>query len=155
MATETGFASYWQTKKPFISADNRKRRISWAREHQQWSEQQWRQVLCSEESPFVLIFNRKKGVWRAHNERYYEIFATKATVKHDVKIKVWGCFCYTGVGRLFRVIVNLDAKQYKNILRQQTPMTYLARKNSFFNRIMIQSIQPASYRTIWMRKMWM
>lgn len=118
MASETGFDSYWQTKKPFISPENRKRRLAWAKEHLDWTDEDWQTVLWSDESPFVLIFNRKKRVWRSYNERY-EPWATKATVKHDIKINVWGCFSYDGVGRLYRVNGNLDAKQYKQILQHQ------------------------------------
>jgi len=118
MSTETGFASYWQTKKPFISEQNRLKRRTFAREHLEWTEQQWRSVLWSDESPFVLIFNRRQRVWRSHNERY-EPWATKATVKHDIKINVWGCFTYDGVGRLYLIQGNMEAKQYKNILRYQ------------------------------------
>lgn len=40
-------------------------------------------------------------------------------MKHDNKINVWGCFSYDGVGRLYLVQGNLDAKQYRNILRYQ------------------------------------
>lgn len=64
MASETGFESYWQTKKPFISEQNRLRRREFAREHLEWTDQQWQNVLWSDESPFVLIFNRKQRVWR-------------------------------------------------------------------------------------------
>ena len=65
------FASYWQTKKPFISEVNRRRRVEWAKAHLNWSLSDWKKVLWSDESPFVLRFHKKQRVWRSHNERYY------------------------------------------------------------------------------------
>ena len=65
------------------------KRLEWAKAHQNWTVDQWRNVLWSDESPFVLRYNRKKRVWRLHNERYNPL-VTVATVKHDKKINIWG-----------------------------------------------------------------
>lgn len=94
--------SYWKTKKPFISEKNRKLRVRWAKDHVEWTEEQWGKVLFSDESPFVLRFNKRGRVWRTHNERY-EPWATRASVKHDKKINVWGGFAANGVGILHRI----------------------------------------------------
>lgn len=66
----TGCSSYWAAKKPFISPENRKRRLEWAIEHKNWTVEQWRRVFWTDESPFVLQYNVKRRVWRLHNERY-------------------------------------------------------------------------------------
>lgn len=42
-------------KKPFISAKNKKARIEWAKEHLNWTRQQWSDVLWSDESKFMLF----------------------------------------------------------------------------------------------------
>ena len=109
------FNSYWKTKKPFINKENRGKRVQWCRAHRGWTKQQWARVLWSDESPYVLRFNRKTRVWRRRSERY-ERFATKATVKHDIKINVWGCFASHGVGNLYEVQGILDKHQYKDVL---------------------------------------
>lgn len=117
--TESGeFASYWKTMKPFISDKNRLKRVKWCRAHLHWTPAQWARVLWSDESPFVLRFNRKTRVWRRHNERFKK-WATRATVKHDVKIMVWGCFASHGVGNLYRVEGIMNKHQYKEILINQ------------------------------------
>ena len=112
------FNSYWKVKKPFISKNNRWKRVMWCRAHRGWTKEQWARVLWSDESPYVLRFNRKTRVWRRHNERYKR-FATKATAKHDVKINVWGCFASHGVGNLYEVEGILNKHQYKDILINQ------------------------------------
>ena len=117
--TETGeFKSYWRINKPFINEINRKIRVQWCRDRLHWPIEWWRKVLWSDESPYVLRFNRKKRVWRRHNERY-KPFALKGTVKHDLKIMVWGCFAAHGVGNLYKVNGIMESEQYKVILRDQ------------------------------------
>jgi DNA-directed RNA polymerase I, II, and III subunit RPABC1 len=49
--TDVGFASYCKTKKPFISETNRISRLQWARDHQEWTIEQWRKVLCTDSLP--------------------------------------------------------------------------------------------------------
>jgi DDE superfamily endonuclease/Transposase len=112
------FKSYWSTKKPFINETNRQKRVAWCREHENVPVEQWRTMLFSDESPFVLRFNKKLRVWRRHNERYNPE-CTVASVKHDKKIMVWGCFAAKGVGRLFKVEGIMEQVQYRKILDEQ------------------------------------
>lgn len=115
---EVGLKSYWSSKKPWISEKNRSKRLKWAEEHLNWTLEQWKQVLWSDESPFYLSFKGRRRVWRGHNERYSPE-TTTATVKHDKKINIWGCFTFAGVGRIHLVSGNMDADQYKQILSRQ------------------------------------
>lgn len=118
IASDSEFASYWKTKKPYISPRNRMKRMKFAKDHIHWTTVDWQKVLWSDESPFVLIFNRKTRVWRLHNERY-KVKSTIATVKHDKKINVWGCFCASGVGKLYRIEGILLKEEYNKILNTQ------------------------------------
>ncbi len=112
---EMGLKSYWSCKKPFISSSNRRKRLAWAKEHLAWTSDQWKSVLWSDESPFLLRFAGRARVWRFHNERYSPQ-TTVATVKHDKKINVWGCFSFAGVGHLHQVQGTLDQHQYHSII---------------------------------------
>lgn len=110
-----GFFSYWAANKPFISDKNKQHRMRWCLARQNWTKEQWRQIMWSDESPFVLRYNAKKRVWRQHNERYKPECMT-ATVKHDVKLMVWGCFTAHGVGNLHLIEGIMDQHIYKSIL---------------------------------------
>lgn len=112
------FGSYWATKKPLISIMNRRKRLQWAIEHRNWTVEQWRRVIWSDESPFVLTFNQRTRVWRMHNERY-RIECCVPTVKHDYKLNVWGAFSAHGVGRFYRVQGILKKEQYLEMLEHQ------------------------------------
>lgn len=109
------FASYWSVKKPFISEVNRGRRLAWALDHQEWSEDDWRRVVWSDESPFMIRNGTRFRVWRTHNERY-EPWCTKQTVKHGKKIMVWGCFAAHAVGSLHHIEGIMDQHVFHNIL---------------------------------------
>ena len=115
---ELGYKSHLQTKKPFISCRNQRKRYNWAVEHLQWTVDQWKRVLFSDESPYVLRFNRRVRVWRLVNEKYQKECMT-GTVKHDSKIMVWGCFCANGVGKLYRIKNIMNGLHYRNILKFQ------------------------------------
>lgn len=52
------FNSYWASRKPFISLANRRKRLAWAREHVDKTDEFWDKVMWSDESPYVL---RHKG----------------------------------------------------------------------------------------------
>ena len=109
------FRSYWAARKPFLREENIQKRLQWARAHVDKPIEYWRSVLFSDESPFVLRFNCKKRVWRGHNERY-ESQCVLGSIKHDVKINVWGGFSSHGVVILHRIHGNMNAIMYENIL---------------------------------------
>lgn len=114
----TGMNSHFTVKKFFVSEKNRKIRLKWARDHKDWTVEHWRKVLWSDESPFTLRYQCRHRVWRLPEERF-ERFAIKGTVKHDKKINIWGCFCASGVGKLYLVDGILEKKQFHRILRNQ------------------------------------
>lgn len=69
-------------KKPFISEDNRQKRLEFARNHLNWTPNDWARILWSDESKFK-YFNRKARVYvrRRPGERY-SIKCMVGTVKH-------------------------------------------------------------------------
>lgn len=112
---ETPFSSKFQSRKPFISEKNRKARLRWCKERKDWSLDQWKEVIWSDESPFVLRFNRRTRVWRTQDEGLAP-FALRGTIKHDQKVMVWGCFNAYGVGELHRIEGIMDGAMYTRIL---------------------------------------
>ena len=112
---DSGFTSYWSSKKTFIGENNKRKHVELAIERLHWTTEQWHTVLWSDESPFVLRFHCKRWVWRAYNEKFAP-WCMKATVMHDDKIMVWGCFATRGVGRLYLVGDIMRKEQYFSVL---------------------------------------
>jgi transposase len=110
-----GLKSRRAAKKPFLSEKNRIARLKWAREHLNWTFDDWKKVLWSDESKFLL---RKRGsrLVRRPVEKRYDPKYTQKTVKHDKYVMIWGCFSSDGVGKLHRIHGIMNARVYRVIL---------------------------------------
>ena len=102
--------------KPLISRVAIKYRKSWAKENKNQPSEYWESVLFSDESPFELHDTSKHHVWKIRGEEIHSSHYN-ATVKHDIKLNVWGCFSTHGVGKIVRITGNMDAQQYVKILK--------------------------------------
>ena len=92
-----------------------------------------------------------RNVWRRDGERYNPKNTVK-TVKHDMKVMVWGCFCYNGVGRLYRINGIMRKEHYHNILRNQ--MIPSARGLFFDNDFIFSMITTQSIQQSWFVNTW-
>ena len=77
----------------------------------------WRKVFFSDESYFAInldsIMNR---VRRFTNMNPYQKSLVKKTAKHPLKIMIWACFSYEGVGRLEVCQGNMNQQRYLDTL---------------------------------------
>jgi hypothetical protein len=110
--------SKWQQKKAYVSAKNQKLRVRWAKEHRNWSVEQWRKVIWSDESPFVYRYNCRQRTWVV-NDGTIRAENFTGTVKHDKKINVWGSFSRHGVGKIHLIKGIMDQHVYHGILVNQ------------------------------------
>ncbi len=79
---EWDFGPHTAAKKPLLSYDNIQKRLEWAKAHIDWTVEDWKRVLFSDESPFCLFQSYgRKIVWRRKGERYKPNCLEK-TVKH-------------------------------------------------------------------------
>ena len=63
-----GYASRIAEKKQFISVKNRKARLRFARKHKNWTVNDWKEVLWSDESMFTLHPNYQKDYGDYHQK---------------------------------------------------------------------------------------
>uniref|UniRef100_A0AAZ3R819 Transposase Tc1-like domain-containing protein n=1 Tax=Oncorhynchus tshawytscha TaxID=74940 RepID=A0AAZ3R819_ONCTS len=90
-------------KKPLLKDTNKKKRLAWAKKHEQWTLDRWKFVLWSDESNFEFFcFNRRVFVRRRVDERRISACVVP-TVKHGGGMMVWGCFAGDTVSDLFRI----------------------------------------------------
>jgi transposase len=104
-------------KKPYLKPVHVRKRKAWARKFQKWTPFQWRIVWFSDESKYKLFGSDGKiYCWRRVGEEFHPR-NTIPTVKGSTgKVNVWGVISYHGVGRLHRVVGNMDSEQLKGIL---------------------------------------
>lgn len=107
-----------KTKKPFVSAVNRRKRVEFARRRRDWTIEEWKKVLWSDESPYCIRSQTRQYVWRTPQEKSSPR-CLRGTVKHQKKIMVWGCFSWYGVGALYQIKGILKKEKYRQILIHQ------------------------------------
>ena len=79
---KAGYSSREAAKKPCVTPKMRRKRIDWCMERLEWSEDQWMDVMWSDESNFELIRGTCKSVRRPYgSDRYHPTFTVK-TIKH-------------------------------------------------------------------------
>lgn len=106
-------------KKPLISKKNKKARLQFAKDHQNWTVEDRKKVAFSDESKFNLFgSDGRQHVRRpigTRNDVRYQI----PTVKHGGgSVMVWGVFSAQGVGPLVEINGNMNAAIYKDILER-------------------------------------
>ncbi|GFU35686.1 transposable element Tcb1 transposase [Trichonephila clavipes] len=109
---------------PLLTEFQRKRQLTWAREHLLWTIKDWEKVIFSDESQFCIsgiqsIYVRP----RTHEE--FSPQCLKPTVKYLTKVMVWGCMSSHSVGRLPIVSGTVKAMDYIEI--QQNKLLPTAR----------------------------
>jgi hypothetical protein len=115
---DAGLPARIARKKPLLSVKNRKARYQWAKEHIDLTEEDWKKVIFSDESPFTLFQWAGKQYVRRRPGEEFKDECLVPTVKHGGgKIQVWGCFSWQGAGPLYRVKGLMDGKQYREILK--------------------------------------
>lgn len=116
---EIGLYGRVAAKKPLLRAVNIRKRLNWAKKHLDWTIDQWKQVLWTDESKFEIFGSKRRTFCRRKPGERYKPECVKATVKHGGgSVMVWGCFSYDGVGSLFKVDGILRKEQYHRILER-------------------------------------
>lgn len=116
---ENGLFGRVAVKKPLLRPVNKRKRLAFARKYKDWTLDQWKSVLWTDESKFELFgTNRRRFVRRKTNEKYNPS-CIAPTVKHGGgSVMVWGCFSYEGLGELFKIDGIMRKEHYHNILQR-------------------------------------
>ncbi|GFY07122.1 uncharacterized protein TNCV_4903641 [Trichonephila clavipes] len=97
---EIGLRGCKARPKPLLTEFQRKRRLTWTREHSLWTIKDWDKVIFSDESQFCISGNQSSAYVRRRSHEEFSPQCLKPTVKYPTKVMVWGCMSSHGVGRL-------------------------------------------------------
>lgn len=104
-------------KKPLISEKNRRARIAFAKEHLNWTSQQWSRVIFTDESKFNRFGSDGKVYVRRRKGEEFRKNCIKPTVKDGGgSVLVWGSMTAKGTGPIHRITEIMDRYVYLNIL---------------------------------------
>ncbi|GBM01549.1 Transposable element Tc1 transposase [Araneus ventricosus] len=105
-----GFGRRRSTRVPLLNSLHRAARLAWAREHREWTLEDWKRVAWSYESRFRLLhaYGRLKIWCQAHEVMDPE--CQVGTVHgHVGSIMVWGVFFWLFLGSLVLIPTSLNA----------------------------------------------
>jgi len=104
-------------KKPLLSARHRKKRLDFALKHKEWTVEDWKRVIWSDETKINRFgSDGRQWVWKKKGEGLISR-EVQGTVKYGGgNIMVWGCMGWNGVGHLAEVEGRMNADQYMSIL---------------------------------------
>jgi len=95
------------------------KKLQWAKEHKDWSINQWYKVLFSDESKFEIFGGKRRQYVRRRIDERMINQCVIPTVKHGGgSVTVWGCFAGDKVGDLVRIEGIMDKTRYHNILQR-------------------------------------
>ena len=112
-----GFHAILKVKKPYLSEKHKKARLEFARRHKEWSIDDWKKVIWSDEAK-INIFGSdgRQYRWKKKNFQLIDHDVQK-TVKHGGgHIMVWGSMTYKGVGVLKHLEGTFTGEDYREIL---------------------------------------
>ena len=93
-------------KKPLLSETHIEKRLHWARENK---DRDWDKIIFSDEASFWAAGYSTRAWTTADNRLMVR------TVKHPLKVHVWGCFSKKGFGNLYLFTGTLDAEKMTKI----------------------------------------
>jgi len=96
-------------KKPLLTEKHVTKRLAWIYEN---LSKDWDNVIFTDEASFWAWLPIRKA-WSTPSNRIIQ-----QTVKHPVKIHVWGCFCKHGFGCLYLFTDNLNAEKMLKIYQK-------------------------------------
>ncbi|KAA3669793.1 uncharacterized protein DEA37_0002337 [Paragonimus westermani] len=115
-----GFFGRFCARKPLISEIIRKRRLRWCRERRNWTAEQWRSVIWSDESRFTLFkADGRETCFRRVGERFHPN-CIQPTVKYGGgSIMFWSYFTSSGTGPLVKCSNHMTSAEYRQILENE------------------------------------
>lgn len=95
--------------------EHRKKRLEWSLQHSQWSRDEWRQVLWSDESRFALDFHDGRvHVHRMPGERYSQCCIAEHDRYGGGSVMIWGAMWHGGRTAAVVIKGSLNSERYLN-----------------------------------------
>ena len=101
---ESGIHGRIAAKKPLLKDTNKKKRLAWAKNYEQWTLDGWKSVLWSDESNFEILCSNFRVFVRHRVGEQMIPACLVPSVKHGgAGLMVWGYFAGDTISDLFRI----------------------------------------------------
>ena len=106
-----------QSKKQHLRKGNKTKRLKLAQRQSNWSAEQWKSVLWSDESKFEIFGTKRRQYVRRPNGEQFKDMCLQPTIKNgEGSVQAWGFISAGGVGDLFKIDGIMIAEKHRQIL---------------------------------------
>ena len=115
-----GLNSFEKQTKPMLSKKNVADRLSFANTHKDWTVEDWKKIIWSDETKINRFCLDGRSWYWAHEGTSLQPNQVKQTVKHGGgSIMLWGCMTSQGPGLMHRIEGKMNQHLYKQILNDK------------------------------------
>ncbi|KAJ4425709.1 hypothetical protein ANN_27905 [Periplaneta americana] len=136
---EAGRRARKPIKKQLLTPVMCKKRLMWAKLHQHWTVNDWKNVLFSDESHFEVHGHRVSYV-RKGSEKVTAAHLQQAP-KYRPKVMFWGCFAHEGPGALIPIKGMINSDKYIHLLETRI-VPHLQKSFSDGRGVLQQDLAP-------------
>jgi len=117
---EANLHSRYAKRKPFLSAKHKRTRLEWAMTYKNWTIEDWRKVICSDESLMRIGHDsRRRRVIRPAGKGLQDRYLLPSFKSNQVTIMVWACFRGERIGPILTLNKGgIGAVEYMDILSE-------------------------------------
>src|SRR3984957_13248717 len=122
-----GLKAVAKKKKPFLSKRHKKERMDFALAHQDWTVEDWKKVVWSDETKINrLRSDGRKWVWKKAGEGLSDRLVQGTQKFGGGSVMVWGCMLWDGPGYACKIDGRMDGDLYLKILEDdfQASLSY-------------------------------
>jgi transposase len=121
---ESGYVARVKREKPTLTTSQKKARFNWAKCHATWTIDEWRSVIWSDETAFMLVNDKgREYCWTKGGETLSDSEVIGSKKFGGGKVMIWGCITYEGMGFSCKIDDILDAELYSQIMREELNQT--------------------------------
>jgi hypothetical protein len=139
-----GFYSHITQKKHLLSDIRRARRLEFAREHRKWIIEDWKKVIWTYKSTFVVgKSSRQILVWQKSDECYKLDCLTLTFKSGRTSIMIWGGF--TATHKLFLICMPLNRRttvDYVEIVYDGVLCSFLEKQEGVYKVVLMEDGAP-------------
>ena len=106
------------SKEQLFSGAMKRRRVKWAKKYKDWTENEWKKVLFSDESHFLVQGQYRCYERRSEGEKVTERHINQK-VKHPRKQMFLVSFSFNGLGSLYPCSGIINANRYINVVNHK------------------------------------
>ena len=114
-----------------LTIPNVRKRKKFANSHIDWSEDDWKRIIFSDESDLFPTYGDKEYVRIRENQNILDVVPLNQESQRFLTVKVWGVISARGVGPLVRYRGNLKSTDYKEILEAHLLQNYPYLRNQY------------------------